>query len=126
VIEVVAAVIARGDEVLVTRRPPGSHLEGLWEFPGGKVHKGESPEGALRREIREELDAAITIGPLILDTSHEYEDRAVRLRFYTCRLTSRPHPTLGQEIRWVAREALDDLEFPAADAELIRRLVAPR
>jgi len=125
VIEVVAAVIARGDDLLVTRRLDGAHLGGLWEFPGGKVQAGESRVAALIREIREELDAGVEVGALILDTTHAYDERTVRLFFYDCRLVNAPRPVLGQEMRWIARHALGELEFPPADAELIRRLAAP-
>jgi 8-oxo-dGTP diphosphatase len=126
VIDVVAAVVERGDEVFVTRRPPGTHLSGLWEFPGGKVQPGESREAALAREIREELDVGIEVGALVFDATHAYDDRSVRLFFYACRLIGTPRAVLGQEMRWAARQALGDLSFPPADAELVRRLAAVR
>jgi len=125
VIDVVAAVVERGDELLVTRRPPGAHLAGLWEFPGGKVQPGETREVALAREIREELDAGVEVGALVFDVTHAYEERTVRLFFYACRLASEPRAVLGQEMRWVPRRSLGALEFPPADAELVRRLSAP-
>jgi mutator protein MutT len=121
-IDVVAAVIQRRESLLVTKRPPGTHLEGLWEFPGGKVKENESRQKALKREIREELDAAIEVGRLIFHISHVYEDRAVRLFFYACQLRNSPRPMLGQEMQWITRRALGSLDFLPADAELIRRL----
>ena len=121
---VVAAVIEVDARVLVTRRLRGTHLEGLWEFPGGKIDPGETHDAALRREIREELDADVDVGPLVLATAHDYPERRVHLYFYRCTLTTTLRPMLGQEARWVPRAELGTLEFPAADAELLALLTA--
>ena len=121
-IEVVAAVIERAGRVLIARRQVGSHLGGLWEFPGGKRQAGETAEAALVREIREELDAAIDVGELVFHVTHAYDDRTVALYFYRCRLRSEARPLLGQEMRWVPRAELPTLGFPPADEELIRLL----
>lgn len=123
-IVVVAAVIAEDSRYLVTRRLRGTHLEGHWEFPGGKVDAGETHAAALRREIQEELGANIEVGALELATAHTYPDRTIALAFYRCRLLSRPRPLLGQEMRWVEAAELPSLVFPPADAELITRLAA--
>jgi 8-oxo-dGTP diphosphatase len=122
VIVVVAAVVEDHGRFLVTRRQAGVHLPGLWEFPGGKLHDGETHAGALQREIREELDAGVHVGELVLATTHAYPEKTVALYFYRCRLTGMPRPVLDQEMRWVSREEMGGLEFPAADAELIRIL----
>ena len=119
---VVAAIIERDQRFLVTRRQPGVHLEGLWEFPGGKVDAGETHAEALRREIREELDTDAVPDALVLRTSHDYDERSIELFFYRCRLEGLPRPQLGQEMRWVAREELSSLGFPPADEELISLL----
>lgn len=119
---VVAAVIQDGDRFLVTRRQAGVHLEGLWEFPGGKIDPAETHADALRREIREELDADVTVGEFILTTTHTYTDRTIALYFYRCTLAGRPCARLGQEMRWVPRDELRALGFPPADEELIRLL----
>ena len=74
-VHVVAAVIFRDGRYLVTRRQKGVHLEGYWEFPGGKVDPGETDEAALVREIREELDAGVEVGRLVLATTHHYPER---------------------------------------------------
>jgi mutator protein MutT len=121
-ITVVAAVIERDERFLVTRRPTGVHLEGLWEFPGGKIDPDESHHAALKRELREELDADIEVGELTFATTHAYPDRDVALYFYRCRLLGSPRPLLGQEMRWVGRPELPLLGFPPADAQLIERL----
>ncbi|MNC85464.1 CTP pyrophosphohydrolase [compost metagenome] len=119
---VVAAVVERDGAFLVTRRQPGVHLEGLWEFPGGKIDPDETHADALRREIREELDADVEVLDLALATSHAYPGRTVILYFYRCALSGSPRPLLGQEMKWVRREDLDALAFPPADEELIRML----
>ena len=121
-IVVTAAVVERAGRILVTRRQRGVHLEGLWEFPGGKQEDGESLAACLARELREELDVAARVEDEIYTTTHEYPERRVELHFLRCRLDGEPRPLLGQEIRWVPRAELAALEFPAADAELIRIL----
>ena len=121
---VVAAVVEENGRFLVTRRPEGVHLAGLWEFPGGKIDAGESHRDALTREIREELDADVKVGELVFDTSHTYPERTVALYFYRCTLIGAPQPMLGQEMRWVARDELATLGFPPADEALIALLIA--
>jgi hypothetical protein len=72
--------------------------------------------------LRVELGVGVVVRELIFSTTHEYADRTVTLYFYRCALDGEPRPLLGQQVRWVAPEGLTDLEFPPADAELIRRL----
>ena len=121
-IVVVAAVVEENDAFLVTRRPDGVHLAGLWEFPGGKIDPAESHADALRREMREELDTDVDVHDLVFETTHTYPERTVALFFYNCVLQQRPRPLLGQEMRWVPRSELASLGFPPADEELIRML----
>jgi len=117
-----AAVIERDDAFLLTRRLKGTHLEGTWEFPGGKCEPGETPQACLVREIREELAAGVEIGELILLTHHDYPERTVELHFFRAALVGEPVPQLGQQMRWVRRAELAALELPPADADLIRLL----
>ena len=119
---VAAAVIERDDRFLLTRRQEGVHLEGCWEFPGGKCEPGETLAACLARELREELGVESSIGAELLVTMHAYEDRRVELHFFRCDVGEAPVPQLGQEMRWVARHELAALELPPADAELIRIL----
>ena len=119
---VAAAVVERDGRILVTKRPAGVHLEGHWEFPGGKCAPGETLEQCLVRELREELDADATVGSELLSTSHDYGDRRIELHFFSCSLRSEPRPQLGQDMQWVARSLLETLPFPPADAELIALL----
>jgi 8-oxo-dGTP diphosphatase len=120
---VAAAVIERDGAFLLTRRLRGVHLEGCWEFPGGKCEAGESHARCLEREIQEELDTAIRVGREIFSTVHPYPDRTVELHFFACDLTGAPRPMLGQEMRWVPRAELARLQFPPADRQLIESLV---
>ena len=122
-IVVVAAVIEQAGRFLITRRLKGTHLAGYWEFPGGKVHAGETHEAALEREITEELNAGFFNARKIFHTSHSYPERTVELHFYRGDLTAEPEPMLGQELRWIAREEFGAFEFPPADAELIDGLI---
>ena len=125
-IVVSAAVIEDHDRYFVTRRQHGVHLEGYWEFPGGKCEEGEPLDACLQRELKEELGASVTIGDEIFTVTHEYPDREVELHFFACAFLNAPVPLLGQEMRWVSREELRSLPFPPADEALIARLVKER
>jgi 8-oxo-dGTP diphosphatase len=125
-IVVTAAVITHEGRYLVTRRPRGVHLEGYWEFPGGKCEPGESLADCLRRELWEELGTGAAVGEEIFTVTHAYPEKSVELHFLSCRLTGEPTPLLGQEMRWVAREELCSLKFPPADDELIKILETDR
>jgi mutator protein MutT len=124
VVVVVAAVIERGDRILVSRRLEGTHLAGLWEFPGGKCEPGETHEACLAREIDEELGVRAEVGAEILSVEHEYPEKRVRLHFRACTIDGEPRSMIGQEIQWIAREQLGTLSFPEADRELIERLMS--
>ncbi len=124
-IVVAAAVIERSGAFLVTRRQPGVHLEGYWEFPGGKCDAGESLAACLVRELREELAVDAVVREEEFSIGHDYPDRRVELHFFRCELLGVPEPQLGQELRWVHRKALASLPFPPADAELIALLASP-
>jgi len=126
VVEVTAALVQdEAGRYLITQRRRGSHLEGLWEFPGGKREAGESHQTALARELTEELSATFSVGEQVETVRWEYPDRVVVLHFYRCRHVSGTiAPCEGQAMAWVAPERLDAFEFPPADRELIRRLRA--
>ncbi len=122
-IRVAAAVIERGAAVLVTRRLEGTHLEGLWEFPGGKCEPGESLHECLVREIDEELAVEVVPGETLLVARHEYPEKTVELYFIACTMTGEPEPQQGQQMQWIERARLDTLAFPEADAALIAQLM---
>lgn len=118
-IVVMAAVIERDDQFLMTRRVKGTHLAGTWEFPGGKIEPHESPEACLVRELQEELAVQSEVGEELLVVEHAYPERTVRLHFRRATLQGEPSPQLGQEMRWVARSELRRLELPEADQGLV-------
>lgn len=119
---VAAAIVEDHGRYFVTRRQKGTHLEGLWEFPGGKVEAGESLERCLRRELREEIGTEIVMGEEVFAVSHDYADRTIELHFIACTFVNAPMPLLGQEMRWVPRDELSALKFPPADDDVIRFL----
>lgn len=120
---VVAAIIERHGRILVSRRESGVHLEGMWEFPGGKVEEGEGHEAALRRELREELGIEIEVGEKMEEIEWDYPERRVHLHFYRCQVRrGEPRPLCPMELRWVSRRELRELSVPPADRRLIGRL----
>jgi 8-oxo-dGTP diphosphatase len=121
-IQVVAAVIEKDGTLLITRRREGTHLSGLWEFPGGKPEPGETLEDALRRELREELDARVCVGARIEAVDWQYPDKRVSLVFFRCRIDGEPRPLEGQEMAWVSPADLRRYEFPEADRVLVEQL----
>ncbi|MDX1486475.1 MAG: (deoxy)nucleoside triphosphate pyrophosphohydrolase [Alphaproteobacteria bacterium] len=120
-----AALIDVDGRVLVAKRPQGKAMAGLWEFPGGKVADGESPEAALVRELAEELAIEVCetcLYPLSF-ASHAYEDFHLLMPLYGCRRWDGiASPQEGQEIRWVHPNRLATLAMPPADAPLVQAL----
>ena len=116
------ALVDIDGRVLITRRPEGKHMAGLWEFPGGKIHDGETPEAALIRELREELaidTAESCLAPLTF-ASHAYEEFHLLMPLYVCRRwKGTVTPLEGQELKWVRPNALRDYPMPPADAPLV-------
>lgn len=123
-IEVAAALIRdEAGRYLITRRRSGTHLEGLWEFPGGKREPGETIEGCLRRELAEELGASFVVAEHVDTIRWQYPEKTVVLHFFRCRLASGIiAPGEAQEMAWVEPGRLGDYAFPPADAALIARL----
>lgn len=123
-IPVVAAVVARGERVLLCQRHDGEHLPLLWEFPGGKIDPGETPEEALARELREELGVAARVGAQVADILHQYPEKTVHLRFYRAHIEGEPVPHVHRAIEWVALGRLGDYPAPPPNARVIRRLIS--
>jgi 8-oxo-dGTP diphosphatase len=121
---VVAAVIRDSEgRILLTRRPEGRHMEGLWEFPGGKVAEGESPADALIRELHEELGLETRTGAPITFAVHEEPGLRILLLFFSSEIIAgTPAPREGQEIVWVRPQRLPSYPTPPADADLVARL----
>ena len=121
-IEVVAAIIIREGHVFATQRGYGQ-WQGWWEFPGGKIEAGESPQEALVREIREELDAEISVGQLLETVEWDYPDFHLRMHCFLCTLVSEDICLKEHEdAAWLTRETLDSVKWLPADEGLIRRL----
>lgn len=126
-----AALIDAGNRVLLARRPEGKRMAGLWEFPGGKLEPGETPEAALARELREELGidiASSCIAPIGF-ASHGYDDFHLLMPLFIChRWTGTPVAREGQRLEWVAGASLGDYAMPDADKPLVpvlRDLLSP-
>lgn len=126
VIIVVAGIAIVDGKVLLSQRPPGKHLAGLWEFPGGKIDAGETPEQALRREFMEELAVEIDAIRPYTFAFHRYAERDILLLFYFCRLLGQPQPTEDNPVRWIALRDLPTTPTPPADRELMERLASDR
>jgi len=122
VLVVAVALIDADGRVLLTRRPAGKAMAGLWEFPGGKLHQGESPEVALIRELEEELGLDVAqscLAPLAF-ASHRYADFHLLMPLYVCRVwRGTPTPLEGQELAWVRPAGMGDYPMPPADLPLV-------
>jgi len=119
------ALIDADDRVLLARRPEGKSMAGLWEFPGGKLHDGETPEAALIRELAEELgiDTHESCLAPIGFASHAYDDFHLLMPLFVCRVwEGTPAPREGQELAWVRPNALRDYPMPPADVPLVAQL----
>jgi 8-oxo-dGTP diphosphatase len=126
ILTVVAVALVDADgRVLLAQRPAGKAMAGLWEFPGGKIHPGESPEAALIRELKEEIDIDVTEACLAPFTfaSHRYEKFHLLMPLYVCRRwkgTMRPRE--GQTLAWVRPTKLGEYPMPPADIPLVAML----
>jgi 8-oxo-dGTP diphosphatase len=125
-IVVAVALVDADDRVLIAQRPKGKALEGLWEFPGGKIASGERPEDALIRELREELGIevkATCLAPLTF-ASHAYDDFHLLMPLYVCRRWEGfVRPLEGQALKWAPAKDLRAYPMPPADEPLIPHLV---
>ena len=121
IIEVVGAIIKDGDRYLVGQRAANKSQGGLWEFMGGKIEPGETPEQALARECREELNLEIENERIVGSVVHEYPEKTIRLTLIECvpKAGSVPFPNEHQDIRWVTAKDMDGLAFCPADRDLL-------
>lgn len=121
-INVVAAVIVDGDRVFATQRGYGE-LKGGWEFPGGKIEEGESPEEALTREIKEELDAEIVVGDFLKKIEYDYPSFHLSMLCYKCELKSKKVTLKEHEAaQWLTKDELDCVEWLPADLDIIPQI----
>ncbi|KAB2874584.1 MAG: 8-oxo-dGTP diphosphatase MutT [Bauldia sp.] len=123
---VACALVDADGRVLISQRPEGKAMAGLWEFPGGKVEPGETPEATLVRELREELaidTQSACLAPLTF-ASHAYDDFHLLMPLYVCRKWQGiVQPQEGQAVKWVRPRQLRDYPMPPADAPLIAPLI---
>ena len=121
---VAAGLIWRDGKLLISMRRPGTHLEGLWEFPGGKQEEGEGLEQCLMRELKEELGIHVRVDGPFLTVDHPYPMKRISLHLFNCTwLGGDPLPLESQEIRWVSPEDLPGLPFPPPDMRVIEKLL---
>ncbi|MGK7376929.1 (deoxy)nucleoside triphosphate pyrophosphohydrolase [Planococcus sp. 1R117A] len=122
-IHVVGAVITDGDKILCAQRGTEKALPGLWEFPGGKIEQGESPQEALQREIKEEMHCEIEIGEQVEHTVYEYDFGNVHLTTFYCKLLQgKPVLTEHIAIKWLGPDELEQLEWAPADIPAIEKI----
>lgn len=124
-IDVVGAVLLNEkNEVLCALRSQHMSMPGLWEFPGGKIEPGETPQESLRREIREELGCEIEVGEMIVDATHEYPAITVRLITYYAKVVDgAPKATEHEKLAWLPIKNLPTLEWAPADVPTIEKLL---
>ena len=122
-IEVVAAVIIRDGEIFATQRGYGD-WKGWWEFPGGKIEAGETPQQALVREIREELDAKIIVGEYLVTVEHDYPDFHLSMQCFWAELTEDAHLELleHEAAKWLSVDELDSVDWLPADITVVKAI----
>lgn len=123
-IDVCAAVVTRGRRFLLATRPDGAHLAGHWEFPGGKVHAGETLGACIIREIEEELGVTVADPAEMAVVEHEYPEKRIRLHFMRCTLAESAElkPQDGQRAGWFTPEEMAGLNLAGADREFVKTL----
>ena len=121
-IEVVAAIIRKDDKIFATQRGYGEWKD-WWEFPGGKIEQGETPEEALKREIREELSTEISVDEYLCTVEYDYPKFHLTMHCYICSLlTEALHLNEHEAARWLKNNELDSLKWLPADVKVIERL----
>ena len=120
---VVAALLKKGDRYFVQTRPEGKHMAGKWEFPGGKLEKGESPEAALERELWEELGVRTKTGRIRRVVNHSYPEKDILLLFFeSALLEGAPAPLEGQQTAWLLPAEMTEAAFAPADRPMVAAL----
>lgn len=122
--DVTAAIILKDGKVLITRRAPGENLAGSWEFPGGKIEPGETPEECLARELLEELDVHVTVGDKLGESIYDYENGSIRLIAYFADIfDGEINLTVHDAYTWEAPDNLSRYNFAPADIPLVQKLI---
>ena len=123
IISVTAAILARDGKILIARRRSSDHLAGKWEFPGGKIEDGESPEECLRRELHEEFGVDTSIGEFLAESVYHYDHISIRLLAYRTLLGyGKLEPNDHDAYAWVTIDEMDAYDFAPADVPFVDRL----
>ena len=123
-VEVVAALIWRGDKFMICQRPAHKARGLLWEFVGGKVEQGETKEQALIRECREELAVTLSVGDIFIDVVHEYPDLTVHLTLFNATIAEgEPQKLEHNDIQWITASEIPKYEFCPADEEILKKII---
>jgi 8-oxo-dGTP diphosphatase len=121
--KVVAAIIKDKDKILIAQRNSKDHLAGKWEFPGGKIEPGETPEECLVREIREELRIDVEIGSFYDDNVYGSKDQAIHLLFYWAEvMNGKITAIVHDDVKWITTKELARFDFAPADIPIVKRL----
>ncbi|HPR64602.1 MAG TPA: (deoxy)nucleoside triphosphate pyrophosphohydrolase [Thermoanaerobaculia bacterium] len=123
---VAAGILSRGDTILLGRRLPGSHLAGLWEFPGGKIHTGETPREALDRELKEELGIDVVDAEPVTFSYYRYPEKEVLILFFQVTFRGEPASLHYEELCWVPIPELRTLPMPPADKPILSFLTGEK
>ncbi len=122
-VEVVAALIKRGDKFLICQRPQNKARGLLWEFVGGKVEKGESKKQALVRECKEELNIILDVGDVFIEVTHEYPDIVVHLTLFNAVIAEgEPQLIEHNDMKWITTAEIPNYEFCPADKVILQKL----
>jgi 8-oxo-dGTP diphosphatase len=120
---VTAAIIQKDGRILLARRSRGEKCAGLWEFPGGKVENGETPEASLARELFEELGVVAQIGERVAESSHQYEHGSFRVIAYLVdKISGEPRPNVHDRLEWVNVDDMDGYQLLPADIPILASL----
>ena len=122
--EVVAALIWQGEKFMICQRPAHKARGLLWEFVGGKVEPGETPQEALIRECREEIDVLLSVGDVFMDVTHEYPDLTVHLTLFRATVAEgKPQMLEHNDIQWITPQEIPNYDFCPADVEILDRIM---
>ena len=123
-IPVAAGVLRKGDQVLLGKRPPEGSLPGLWEFPGGKMEVGESPEEALKRELNEELGIEAEVGEVFATSTHNYGDKGILLMFFWVDYWKGETKALHHDkVEWVDLEKINERDIPDSNKLVLEKII---
>ncbi|BBO93235.1 (deoxy)nucleoside triphosphate pyrophosphohydrolase [Desulfosarcina ovata] len=124
IIKVTAAILEKNGQIIIAQRKSGDHLSGLWEFPGGKIEPGESPEACLARELNEEFNIEVTIGDFLGSNVHHYDHISIELMAYRASWVSGTISMNDHKAyRWVTVDQLTEYEFTSADVPFVDMLL---